>query len=271
MPEHVVRNSEEIQALDWGPARERASAHDFLLCKYCAVQIVRGETSGKSILDKMTRLVEAAGFFSIYFENKFVAIKIHFGEPGNLAYIRPNYAARVAQLIRARGGSPFLTDSNTLYKGKRSNAVDHLRSASENGFNFLTTGCDVIIADGLRGTEHREIPIAMKHCKTAKIGSAIADADIVVSMNHFKGQEMTGFGGALKNLGMGSGAVGGKLEMHSESKPQVKREQCVGCGSCWKNCMQNAIRRSMTRPSCPISASRPHSIRLPSTGPVVTS
>lgn len=196
---------------------------------------------GVNLLDKVEKLIKKAGIENIDFKNKFVAIKIHFGEPGNLAYIRPNYAARVVKIIKDLGGIPFLTDSNTLYSGRRANAVDHLEAAYENGFNPLAVGCHVIIADGLKGTDYREIELNMKHCKVAKIGTAIADADIIISMNHFKGHEMTGFGGALKNLGMGSGSRGGKLEMHSASKPKIEVENCVSCGQCIKNCAQEAI------------------------------
>lgn len=196
---------------------------------------------GLNLLDKLERLIKKAGIEDIDFKNKFVAIKIHFGEPGNLAYIRPNYAAKVVKIIRELGGVPFLTDSNTLYTGRRANAIDHLDSAFENGFNPLTVGCNIIIADGLKGTEYREIEVDGKHCKTAKIGSAIADADIVISMNHFKGHEMTGFGGALKNLGMGSGSRGGKLEMHSASQPKIKEKNCKACKQCIKSCSQKAI------------------------------
>lgn len=163
-----------------------------------AVYFTNLRTGGKSLLDKMENLITKAGMFDIDFDKKFTAIKIHFGEPGNLAYIRPNYAMRISSIIKSRGGMPFLTDSNTLYKGRRSNAVDHLLSASENGFNPMSAGAFVIIADGLKGTDYREINIDLKHCKTAKIGAAIADSDIIISMNHFKGHEMTGFGGALK-------------------------------------------------------------------------
>lgn len=196
---------------------------------------------GLNLLDKLEKLMRKAGVESIDFKEQFVAIKIHFGEPGNLAYIRPNYAARVVKLVRELGGRPFLTDSNTLYTGRRANAVDHLESAMENGFNRMVVGCDVIIADGLKGTDYREVVIEQKHCQTAKIGAAIADADIVVSLNHFKGHEMTGFGGALKNLGMGSGSRGGKLEMHSASKPVIKLENCIGCRMCVRSCPEQAI------------------------------
>jgi uncharacterized protein len=218
-------------------------------------RILRGDIMGKSkvyftdlrtkpgmnLLDKLEKLVKRAGIESIDFKDKFVAIKIHFGEPGNLAYIRPNYAAKMVKVIKSMGGMPFLTDSNTLYSGLRANAIDHLQSAMENGFNPMAVGCNVIIADGLKGTDYREIQINKKHCKTAKIGTAIADADIIVSMNHFKGHDMTGFGGALKNLGMGSGSRGGKLEMHSASQPKIVKEKCMSCGQCVKICAQGAI------------------------------
>lgn len=197
---------------------------------------------GYNMLDKLEKLVRKAGIQNIDFNNKFTAIKIHFGEPGNLAYIKPNYAAVIVSLIKELGGIPFLTDSNTLYSGRRSNAVDHLQAAAENGFNIIATGCHVIIADGLKGTDYREIEINQKHCKTAKIGTAIADADIIISMNHFKGHEMTGFGGALKNLGMGSGSRGGKLEMHSASKPIIVKDNCISCGQCVKNCAHGAVK-----------------------------
>jgi hypothetical protein len=194
-----------------------------------------------NLLDKLKNLVVKSGLTDIDVKRKMVAIKIHFGEPGNLAFIRPNFASVIVKLIKENEGLPFLTDSNTLYKGKRSNAVQHLQSAIENGFNPLVTGCNVIIADGLKGTDYREIVIDQEHCKTAKIGAAIADADVIISMNHFKGHEMAGFGGSLKNLGMGSGSVGGKLEMHSDSKPAIIVENCTGCGVCEKNCAHDAV------------------------------
>ncbi len=195
-----------------------------------------------NLLDKLQNLVLRAGIKNIDFNEKFVALKIHFGEAGNLAYIRPNYVARIVMLIKEAGGFPFLTDANTLYHGKRANAIDHLNTAMENGFNRIAVGCDVIIADGLKGTEYRKIKINKKYCSTPKIGSAIADSDIIVSLTHFKGHELTGFGGTLKNIGMGSGSRAGKKEMHSTSKPIIKLENCIGCGICLENCSQYAIK-----------------------------
>ena len=200
-----------------------------------------------NLLDKMERLLKRAGIGQLPLKDSFTAIKIHFGEPGNLAYIRPNYAARMANLLRSFGAKPFLTDCNTLYSGRRSNAVDHLQSAMENGFNPISAQCQVIIADGLKGTDYREIPIDGEYCPAPKIGTAIADADIIISMNHFKGHEQAGFGGALKNLGMGCASVGGKLELHASSQPKVATENCIGCNICVKHCAHDAIHLNAER------------------------
>lgn len=194
-----------------------------------------------SLTDKLGSVIMKAGFEALDLKKKFVAVKLHFGEPGNLAFIRPNYAAKVVAMIKDAGGKPFLTDTNSLYTGGRSNAVDHLAAASGNGFNRLTVGCDVVIADGLKGTEFREVEVDLKHCQSAKIASAVADADILITLSHFKGHELTGIGGAIKNLGMGCAARGGKLFMHSASKPKMDQEKCVSCGICVESCPQQAI------------------------------
>jgi uncharacterized Fe-S center protein len=196
---------------------------------------------GRNLLEKLQILVRKAGIESIDFKDKFTAIKIHFGEPGNLSYIRANYAATIAKFLIDKQAKPFLTDSGTLYLGKRSNAIDHIQSAFENGFNPVAVPCPVIIADGLKAIDYREIAVNLKYTEKAKIGSAIAEADIVVSMNHFKGHEQAGFGGALKNLGMGSASAAGKLDLHSSSKPVIDAAECVSCGQCIKYCASHAI------------------------------
>jgi uncharacterized Fe-S center protein len=197
---------------------------------------------GVSLLDKLDQLIVQAGIERIDFKGKYVAVKIHFGEPGNLAFLRPNFAKTVADRIKTLGGIPFLTDCNTLYVGRRNNALVHLDAAAENGYYPLSTGCQNIIADGLKGTDDMEVPIEGGiYCKTALIGRAIMDADIIVSLNHFKGHEIAGFGGAIKNIGMGSGSRAGKMNMHSSGKPQVNQDTCVGCRVCSQYCAQNAI------------------------------
>ncbi|SDO10815.1 DUF362 domain-containing protein [Acetanaerobacterium elongatum] len=194
-----------------------------------------------SLLQKLERLIKKAGIENIDFNGKFTAIKIHFGEPGNLAFLRPNYAAVVASIVKELGGKPFLTDCNTLYVGGRKNALDHIDAAYQNGFSPLTTGCHVIIADGLKGTDEVLVPVENgEYVKEAKIGRAVMDADIIISLNHFKGHECTGFGGALKNLGMGCGSRAGKMEMHSAGKPEINTEYCIGCGRCVKICAHDA-------------------------------
>lgn len=196
---------------------------------------------GNNLLDKLERLMKNAGIDTIDFEDKFVAIKMHFGEPGNLAFLRPNWAKTVADYVKAKGGKPFVTDCNTLYVGGRKNGLDHLESAQINGFSPLSTGCQIIIADGIKGQDDVAIAIkGGKELKKAYIGSAIAQSDVLISLAHFKGHEGTGFGGALKNVGMGSGSRRGKMAMHSSSKPKVERELCVGCGMCQKICAHSA-------------------------------
>ena len=196
---------------------------------------------GLNIPQKLQMLIKKAGIENIDFNNKFVAIKIHFGEPGNLAFLRPNYAKAVADVIKELGGKPFLTDANTLYVGRRKNALDHIEAAFENGFTPLSTGCQVIIADGLKGTDETLVPIDCEYVKEAKIGTAVMDADIVISLNHFKGHEATGFGGAIKNLGMGCGSRAGKMEMHYNGKPVVNENKCKKCKLCAKICAHDAI------------------------------
>ena len=194
-----------------------------------------------NLLDKFENLLKISDFESINFKNKFVALKIHFGELGNLAFIKPNYVKVISEIIKEKGGIPFVTDASTLYSGARSNAISHLNVAAINGFNETTCGCPVIIADGLKGDDYKEIQVDLKHCKNVKIGTYIEQADILISLNHFKGHEMAGFGGALKNIGMGCGSKLGKLEMHSGSQPIINEDKCISCGLCVKNCNQNAI------------------------------
>ena len=197
-------------------------------------------TMSENLPQKLHRLIKTAGFENIDFSDKYTAIKIHFGELGNLAFLRPNYAKVVADYVKELGGKPFLTDCNTLYVGSRKNALDHLETAYLNGFSPLQTGCHVIIADGLKGTDETLVKLDGEYVKEAKIGHAIMDADIFISLTHFKGHEMAGFGGAIKNIGMGSGSRAGKMEQHCDGKPTVDEEMCIGCGACDRICAHGA-------------------------------
>ena len=197
---------------------------------------------GTNLLIKLEKLIRSAGIGDIDMEKKLVAIKIHFGEPGNLSFLRPNYAKVVADVVKSLGGVPFLTDCNTLYVGRRKNALEHMDAAYENGFSPFSTGCQIIIGDGLKGTDDVEVPVeGAEYIQTAKIGRAIMDADVFISLTHFKGHEATGFGGAIKNIGMGCGSRRGKMEQHNSGKPEVSKKKCVGCRQCAKQCGQDAI------------------------------
>ena len=202
---------------------------------------MRVKPNGTNLQGKLERLMRKAGIEKINFQNHFAAIKIHFGETGNLSFLRPNFARTVVEEVRRLGGKPFLTDCNTLYVGSRKNALEHIETAYRNGFTPYTTGCHVIIADGLKGTDDIAVPVPNgEYVHEAKIGRAIMDADIIISLNHFKGHEMTGVGGALKNLGMGCGSRAGKMEQHCDGKPTVNRDLCIGCHACARICAHDA-------------------------------
>jgi uncharacterized Fe-S center protein len=171
----------------------------------------------------------------------FLAIKIHFGEDGNNGYIRPEYVLPVVKIVNEENAYPFLTDTSTIYVGKRSNAYSHLLVANKHGFNIETCGCPIIIADGLKGNAEKKISVGLRHFKTVVVAQEIYNADSFVIMSHFKGHEITGFGGALKNVGMGCGSKAGKYAMHHSSKPIVNQEYCIGCGGCIKHCYQKAL------------------------------
>lgn len=197
---------------------------------------------GDGIPKKLYKLVKAAGIGDIDMKGKFVAIKTHFGELGNLGFLRPNYDRVLVDVVKELGGKPFLVDCNTLYVGSRKNALEHLYCAWENGFTPMTVGCPLIIADGLKGTD--DIPVPVKggeYIKEALIGRAIMDADIIISLSHFKGHENVGFGGCIKNIGMGCASRAGKMEQHNHGKPQIDKELCRGCRLCQKACASNAL------------------------------
>lgn len=196
---------------------------------------------GANLLDKLERLCRAAKMTDIISDKDLVALKIHFGERGNTAYIRPTFARRIVDMVKEKGGKPFLTDANTLYVGSRANAVDHLHTAIENGFAFAVVNAPLIIADGLNGKDYIKVPIEGKHFKEVNIGSAAVHADALIALTHFKGHEATGFGGTLKNIGMGLGSRSGKQQMHSDILPQVKSEKCIACGRCIAWCPAEAI------------------------------
>lgn len=202
----------------------------------------RTKANGDGLPTKLKKLMLKGGIRDLDIDGKFVAIKLHFGELGNISYLRPNYARAVVDVIKELGGKPFLTDCNTMYPGSRKNAIEHLYCAWENGFTPLTVGCPIIIGDGLKGTDDIEVPVVGgEYVQNAKIGRAIMDADVFISLTHFKGHEMTGFGGAIKNIGMGCGSRAGKTEQHISGQPTIDHTLCRGCRKCMAQCANNGL------------------------------
>jgi hypothetical protein len=202
---------------------------------------LRARSDKESTVAKVQRLFEAAGFGSCIRPHDRTAVKLHFGELGNDSYINPVFVRQIVEKIKTAGALPFVTDSNTLYLGSRSNAVDHITTAILHGFDYAVVGAPIIIADGLCGKNVARVPIGQKHFDTVSIAGDIAAADSMIVMSHFKGHEVAGFGGAIKNLAMGCAPPEGKRAQH-QARPFVMKDRCIGCGKCVKVCPKSAIK-----------------------------
>lgn len=192
------------------------------------------------LLARLESLLDASGLTSAVSPRGIVAVKMHFGESNECGHVRPRFIRRIVAWLAKNGARPFVTDTNTLYRGARSDTVAHLRTAAEHGFTLSAVGAPIVIADGLRGTTEVKVPVQGAFVRDAAIGSELMKADAILSVAHFKGHELSGFGGAIKNLGMGGASRAGKLEMHSTTRPHV-RSGCVACGTCATWCPADAI------------------------------
>ncbi len=196
----------------------------------------------KSLVTRAGGLLDHAGLRRAIAEDDLVAVKLHFGEAGNTGFVQPMFVREVVARVKVAGGKPFLTDGNTLYRGQRANAVDHLACALHNGFSYATIEAPILIADGLDGRDSVDVPIeGGTHFESVRIGSVAVHADAMVVVSHVKGHEATGFGGALKNVGMGLGCRSAKQRMHADFKPEVSAEKCTACGRCVRWCPVDAI------------------------------
>ena len=195
----------------------------------------------ESLPEKLLRLTDMVGLKQIVPERGLVAVKLHFGEKGNTACIRPAFVRQIVDRIRHYGGFPFLTDSNTLYVGTRSDSVSHLRTAIENGFAYSVVNAPIIIADGMRGSSSTPVRIDQRIFTNAHISKEIVESDALISLAHFTGHELSGFAGTIKNLAMGCASRQGKMAQHADLSPKVKRKRCVGCGDCISHCAHAAI------------------------------
>jgi uncharacterized Fe-S center protein len=198
-------------------------------------------TPKENLVSKLGRLVDITGLSETIKERELVAVKLHFGELGNTAFIRPLFIRKIVESIKGIGGFPFLTDANTLYAGTRSDSPRHLTTAIQNGFAYSVIEAPLIIADGLRGKSETAVTVNQKRFKRVYIGTDIVEADALISVAHFKGHELSGFGGTIKNLGMGCASRKGKLAQHSTVGPMVIEKKCIGCGDCISHCSQNAL------------------------------
>ncbi len=195
----------------------------------------------ENMFNKLERLLDQGGLSRVVGNEDLSAIKIHFGEKGGHAYIRPVFIRSIVNAIRDLGGKPFLTDSCTLYPGQRKEAVSALSCGIENGFAYAVVNAPLIMCDGLRGHSSRRVPVAGELLQSADIGIEILEADSLIAVSHFKCHELTGFGGTIKNLAMGCSSREGKLEQHSTVAPLVNDKSCTRCGACLHGCAHGAI------------------------------
>ncbi len=202
---------------------------------------LRARDEKTSTVAKIQKLFDHAGFGAIIAKRDRTAIKLHFGELGNDSYINPVFVRQVVEKVKGCGALPFLTDTNTLYQGSRSNAVDHITTAILHGFDYAVVGAPIIIADGLCGKNLAKVTIKRKHFKRVTIAGDIASADSMIVMTHFKAHIVSGFGGAIKNLAMGCAPSVGKKDQH-QAHPYTLGERCIGCGKCAAVCPKSAIK-----------------------------
>ncbi len=197
--------------------------------------------TGKTIAQKLNALLEKSRALEFINKGQRAAVKLHFGEEGNRGYVKPEYVRVVCEHIRRRQAEPFLSDTNTLYRGRRTNSIDHGKLAAEHGFTEDAAGAPVIIPDDRRQEEQADVPVDGRYVKNARIAKLFVDADVLVGIAHFKGHLMTGFGGALKNIGMGCATREGKLVQHGDIAPFIKAKKCAGCRQCEAVCPAKAI------------------------------
>ncbi len=190
---------------------------------------------------KIGLLWEKAGLDGCFRRNDLAALKLHVGEPGKSTYVSPDIAAALVRRMEDAGARPFLTDSAVLYKSPRNNGPGHTMVAAAHGFTTDRVGAPFLPADGLDGSDEHELPVEGKHFQSVSIAAAIVQARSMIVLSHATGHLGTGFGGALKNVGMGCGSKKAKMRQHFGQQPSIDEELCSGCGECAEWCPENAI------------------------------
>ncbi len=199
-----------------------------------------GETP-EVLSEKAKKAYMAIGFDEKIAGDDFVAMKIHFGEKNNAGYIQPAWLKGIISEIRKRTPRAFLSDSNTLYVGRRSNSVEHIQLAWSHGFTPDAVQVPIIIADGLIGRDVQSVPGGHARVPSARIASAFLNADALLCLSHVTGHVQTGIGASIKNMGMGCASRAGKLDQHSVVHPRVAAKQCRNCSICFDHCPEGAI------------------------------
>jgi uncharacterized Fe-S center protein len=201
----------------------------------------KADESHELLSEKARRAYLAIGLNAKLDEDDFVALKIHFGEKNNTGYVRPQWLKGTVEEIAKKTSRAFLSDSNTLYVGHRSNSVDHIRLAWSHGFRQDVLDVPIVIADGLIGRDAHESGRPLGRVKAARIAGAFVNSDALLCLTHVTGHVQTGIGASIKNMGMGCASRTGKLDMHSVVHPRVNPKQCRNCGLCLAQCPENAI------------------------------
>jgi uncharacterized Fe-S center protein len=195
----------------------------------------------EAVNDQLKKLLDKSKVLDVISQKDSVGIKMHFGEAGNTGYVRSPHVRVICDEVKRRDGVVTLSDANTLYRGRRLNAKDHLTLAREHGFTKKAVGVDVFIPDDKKEADIMAVRIDQKNIQTAKVARLFIDCDAIVSIGHFKGHALTGFGGAVKNIGMGCATREGKLAQHCDASPIFYTDRCTGCGECAIVCPAEAI------------------------------
>jgi len=210
------------------------------MSKVHLVSITRA-ASREEVAAKLGALWRAAGLAECFRPRDLAAVKVHVGEPGRPTYVPPRVVRELVSLIKQSEASPFVTDTAVLYRSPRDNGVGHTMVAADHGYDLEGVGCPFVPADGLNGADEIDVTVNGKHDETVAIASAIVHARSMLVVTHATGHLGTGFGGTLKNLGMGCSSKKGKLRQHSGQTPSIDAEACTSCGTCAEWCPADAI------------------------------